>query len=211
VDIPVPTKKTNAPVKSGVNKEIPVVKTGRQQKQPVKVSTTEVKETEKHVSSFSLENEINKIKIPIPLVELMKTDPFRKYVLKALQPPAHVTFSHFINLEDKNLAITIGTHIEDSSDASPPFYISLNIHDKVLHNFLMDSGASHNVMPKMVMDDLGLYITKPYLDLYSFDSRKVKCLEVIKEMVVNLSQLPMKSVVLDVIVADNLLNLGCFY
>jgi ribonuclease HI len=149
-----------------------------------------------------LENEINKIKIPIPLIELMKTDPFRKSVLKALQPPAHVTFSDTINLEDENPAITIGPHIEDRSDASPPFYISLNIHDKILHNCLMDSGASHNVMPKVVMDELGLDITKPYLDLYSFDSRKVKCLGVIKDMVVTLSQLPMKSVVLDVIVAD---------
>jgi len=45
-----------------------------------------VKEYEKQVSSFSLENEINKITIPIPLVELMKTDPFRKSVLKALHP-----------------------------------------------------------------------------------------------------------------------------
>jgi hypothetical protein len=57
-------------------------------------------------------------------------------------------------------------------------------------------------MPKVVMDELGLDITKPYLDLYAFDSRKVKCLGVIKDMVVTLSQLPMKSVVLDVIVAD---------
>jgi hypothetical protein len=66
----------------------------------------------------------------------------------------------------------------------------------------MDSGVSHSVMPKVVMDELGLDITKPYLDLYYFDSKKVKCLGVIKEMVVTLYQLPMKSVVLDFIVAD---------
>jgi hypothetical protein len=161
-----------------------------------------VKEDEKLVSTFSLENEVNKIKIPIPMGELMKTDSFRKSVLKALQPPSHVTFSYTINLEDENPAITIGPHIEDRSDASPPFYISLNIHEKILHNFLMDSGASHNVMPKVVMDELGLDITKPYLDLYSFDSRNLKCLGVIKDMVVTLSQLPMKSVVLYVIVVD---------
>jgi hypothetical protein len=202
VDIHVPIKKTNAPIKSGASKESSGIKIDQQQKQPVKVSTIEVKKIEKLISSFSLENEINKIKIPIPLVELMKTDPFKKYVLKALQPPAHVTFSDTINLEDENPTITIGPHIQYRSDASPPFYISLNIHDKILHNFLMDSRASHNVMPKVVMDELGLEITKPYLDLYSFDSRKVKRLGVIKDMVVTLSQLPMKSVVLDVIVAD---------
>jgi hypothetical protein len=96
----------------------------------------------------------------------------------------------------------VGPHIEDGSDASPPFYISLNVHDKILHNCLMDSGASHNVMPKVVMEELGLEITKPYQDLYSFDSKKVKCLGLIKYLVVSLSQLPMKSVVMDIVVAD---------
>jgi hypothetical protein len=132
----------------------------------------------------------------------MKIDPFRKLVLKSLQSPANVNFSYTINIEYENPTIIIGPCIEDRSDASPPFYISLNIHEKILHNCLMDSGASHNVMPKVVMDELGLDITKTYLSLHSFDSRKVKCLGVIKDMVVTLSQLPMKSVVMDVIAVD---------
>jgi hypothetical protein len=47
----------------------------------------------------------------------------------------------------------------------------------------MDSGASHTVMPKVVMDELGLDIIKPYLDLYYFYSITVKCLGFIKDMV----------------------------
>ena len=46
--------------------------------------------------------------------------------------------------------------VEDMDDSSPPFYTSLNIHDKVMHNCLMDLGASHNLMPKIVMEELGL-------------------------------------------------------
>jgi hypothetical protein len=91
--------------------------------------------------------------------------------------------------------------VEDRNDSSPPFYTSLNIHDKVLHNCLMDSGASHNLMPKTVMEELGLEVTRAYHDLYSFDSRKVQCLGVIKDLVVTLFQLPMKSVVMDIVVA----------
>ena len=72
----------------------------------------------------------------------------------------------------------------------------------MIHNCLFDSGASHNFMPKEVMESLGLSITKPYHDLYAFDSRTVKCLGVIKDLVVNLTQLPMKSVIMDVVVAD---------
>ena len=92
--------------------------------------------------------------------------------------------------------------VEDRNDSSPPFYTSLNIHDKVLHNCLMDSGASHNLMPNIVMEDLGLEITKAYHNLYSFESRKVKCLGVIKDLVVSLFQLPMKIVIMDIVVAD---------
>jgi hypothetical protein len=92
--------------------------------------------------------------------------------------------------------------VEDRDDSSPPLYTSLNIHDKVMHNFLMDLGASHNLVPKTIMDEIGLEVTKTYHDLYSFDSRKVKCLGVIKDLVVSLFRLPKKSVVMDIVVVD---------
>ena len=57
-------------------------------------------------------------------------------------------------------------------------------------------------MPKAVMDELGLSITNPYHDLFSFDSRKVKCLGLIKDLVVNLSQLFSKNIMMDIVVAD---------
>ena len=71
-----------------------------------------------------------------------------------------------------------------------------------LHNAMFDSGASHNLMPKKVMECLGLDITRPYKDLYSFDSREFKCLGFIKDMVVSLHQIPEKNLVMDVVVAD---------
>jgi ribonuclease HI len=122
--------------------------------------------------------------------------------MKVLQPPIYIVTSDAISMYDENPAITLGPHIEDGSDASPPFYISLNFHDKLLHNCLMDSGASHTIMPKVVMEELGLEITKPYQHLYSFDFKKVKCLGLIKDLVVSLALLPMKSVVMDIVVAN---------
>jgi hypothetical protein len=95
-----------------------------------------------------------------------------------------------------------GPHIENDKDYVAPFYITLTVHDHLLHNCMLDSGASHNLMPKEIMDKLGLQITRPYQDLYSFDSRKVKCLGMIKDLVVNLAQIPVKSVLMDVVVAD---------
>jgi hypothetical protein len=63
-------------------------------------------------------------------------------------------------------------------------------------------------MPKTVMEELGLEVTKAYHDLYSFNSRRVQCLGVIKDMVVTLFQLPMKSVVMDIVVVDVPPNFG---
>ena len=40
------------------------------------------------------------------------------------------------------------------------------------------------------MDGLGLDITRPYRNLFSFDSRKVNCLELMKYLVVILHQIP---------------------
>ena len=107
-----------------------------------------------------------------------------------------------MNIEDDHLAIFFGPLIEDRDDNTPPFYVTLGIHDTFLQNYPLDFGASHNVMPKVVTGKLNLDITKPYHDLYSFDSKRVKCMGLIKDLVVNLTQLPMESVVMDVVVVD---------
>jgi hypothetical protein len=93
-------------------------------------------------------------------------------------------------------------HTKNDKDSVAPFYITLIVHDHLLHNCMLDSGASHNLMPKIIMEKLGLQITRPYQDLYSFYSRKVKCLGMIKDLVVNLAQIPVKSILMDAVVAD---------
>jgi hypothetical protein len=153
-------------------------------------------------SLFSFENEIQKIKIHVPFLELVKHEDFKRYLYKMLQPKPSSYPTDLVNLQNENPAIILGPLVEDRDDSSPPFYTSLNIHDKLLHNCLMDSEASHNLMRKNVMEEFGLEVTKNYHDLYSFDSRKVKCLRVIKDLVVSLFQFPMKSVVMDIVVVD---------
>lgn len=105
--------------------------------------------------------------------------------MKLLQP--FVASPYTINLQYEKPTIYFCPHVEDRDDSPLPFYVSVNVHDKMLHNFLLDSGASHNPMPKVVMDELGLEITKVYHDIYSFDSKRVKCLGVIKDIVFSLA------------------------
>jgi uncharacterized small protein (DUF1192 family) len=162
----------------------------------------EIREIPKLMSSFNFEHEIQKIRIPVPLTELIKHGEFQKRFSELLKSEASYPLTDSINLQYERPAVVLGPMVEDKDDSSPPFYTSLNIHDKVLHNCLMDSGASHNLMPKAIMEELVLEVTRAYHDLYSFDSRRVQCLGVIKDLVVSLFQLPMKSMVMDIVVAD---------
>ena len=167
----------------------------------LKDPSQEVRISDKLSYSFNLESEIQKLKIPFPLIELMKNDSFKSYILSSLQPKTPLD-ADFVNLQDDKPTVTLGPMVEELDESCPPFYISLNIHDNILHNCLLDSGASHNHMPKSVMDELGLNITKPYHDIFSFDSRKVKFPGLIKDLFINLSQLPSKSIVMDVVAVD---------
>jgi len=50
------------------------------------------------------------------------------------------------------------------------------------------------------MDELGLEVTREYQDLYYFDSQKIQCIGVIKDLAVSLFQLPMRGMVMDIVV-----------
>jgi hypothetical protein len=136
------------------------------------------------------------------LVELEKNPIYCKQITRAMGVSELESQSDILNLEDDKPNITFGPHFEGAKETIAPFYITLNVYDQLLYNCMLDSGASHNVMPKIIMDKLGLQITRPYGDLYSFDLRRVKSLGMIKDLVFTLAQVPVKSVLMDVVITD---------
>lgn len=100
-----------------------------------------------------------------------------------------------VNVLDNQPELLFGPEVDGKSvhGVVLPFYVSLHIHDKVLHDAMFDSGASHNLMPKAVMEKINLDVTRPYKDLFSLDSIQVKCLGLIKELCVSLVQYPNKT------------------
>ena len=85
-----------------------------------------------------------------------------------LNPPREVfAMSDSLNLQDDNPTFLFGPLLEESTDEdTPPFYVILNIHNAILQNAMYDSGASHNMMPRIVMEELGLEVSRPYKDLF---------------------------------------------
>src|ERR1700759_2273712 len=99
-----------------------------------------------------------------------------------------------------NLNCCLGQKLKESLKKGVFLYfMSTSIFMTGLFIMPCDSGASHNLMPKIVMEKLGLDITRPYKDLYSFDSSKVRCLGLIKYLCVTLAQILARSVVMNIV------------
>ena len=118
------------------------------------------------MQNFNLENELCKIKIPMPFIELIKNPSYKNLVLKMIGSENSQVPSDTINLQEENRKIFIGSALAEKTandaSASPPFSITLTIHDQMIHNCHLGSGASHNLIPKAVMEALRLSIKKPY-------------------------------------------------
>jgi len=150
---------------------------------------------------FNLETEIGKLKIAIPLSKLAKHEFYMEQINRSIQISENRDAINVLD-DQPELIFVLKVNGKTVDGGICPFYVSLNIHDKVLHNAMFDSGASHNLMPKSVMERLDLDITRPYKDLFSFDSSQVRCLGLIKNLCVSLVQYPTKTILMDVVVAD---------
>jgi hypothetical protein len=64
----------------------------------VKNPTLEAKEILKHSPSFIFESEIQKIKILVPFLELIKNEEFKKYLSKMLQPESSSNATDSVNI-----------------------------------------------------------------------------------------------------------------
>jgi len=144
----------------------------------------EVQSLIKASTTFILEGELAKLKIIIPLSELMSKNAYRSQVIKALSIKPEIgtkamnvgsaNHSDTVNLTDDQPELLFGpkVHGQTNNGDVPPFYIIMNIHDLILHNAMLDLGASHNLMPKSMMEKLGLEVTRPYKYLHSLTPKK---------------------------------------
>ena len=117
---------------------------------------------------FDLEAEIGKLKVVIPLSELAKHDIYKQQIKKSLQLTRN---KDNVNVLDDTPELLFSLEVDGKTTITGilPFYVSLHVHDKILHNAMFDSGASHNLMPKEVMERINLDITRQYKDIFSFE------------------------------------------
>jgi hypothetical protein len=79
-------------------------------------------------TTFSLESELDKLKTPIPLSELMNKNAYISQVIKALNIEPGVG-TDTVNIVDDQPELLFGLEVEGKAEGGfvPPFYISLII------------------------------------------------------------------------------------
>jgi hypothetical protein len=91
---------------------------------------------------------LNKLKVPIPLSWLVQFPFIRSQVHD---------FSNFKEEMSKDPPIILNSRLIGRKGGSHAlFYVTMIIGDKMLHNAMLDSGASANIMPYSVMKSLNL-------------------------------------------------------
>jgi hypothetical protein len=141
----VPTKITSNFVTITSQTDVPSTSQPKHTTQKNVVEKSYIPNQNKNPTSFSMETELAKLKIHIPLSELMNKNAYISQVIKALNIEP-VVGTDTVNIVDDQPNFLFGPEVEikDESGFVPPFYIRLNIHDKTFHNAMLDSGVSHN-------------------------------------------------------------------
>ena len=98
--------------------EAKAVQTKKPENTKVEVQTREIK---KKFMAFNLEKKINKIKIPMPLVELARNLVYKNKIAKEINLSDVECQADVINLQDEKPTIMFGPHIENSKDYVAPF------------------------------------------------------------------------------------------
>ena len=112
--------------------------------------------TEKGPTPFNLQKELEKVKIPVPLIELLKKPSYKAQVSQFMQPHGVSPLPDSLNLQEERPMVVFGPHVEEQDSTTPPFYVNLVLRDLLFHNCMLDSEASHNMFPLFIMEQFWL-------------------------------------------------------
>jgi hypothetical protein len=84
----------------------------------------------------------------------------------------------------------------------PPFLLTFEVFNRNLHNCLVDSGASSNVMPLSICKKLNTVPLKRDKHVIQLDKTQVKVMGELKDVMIRIATHPKFVQVIDIIVVD---------
>jgi hypothetical protein len=142
---------------------------------------------------FSLDGELVKLKIMVPLKDLICMPGHKKEVNQ------FVGSIYLTNISNHHPQVFLGM---GKSNNDLALYISLLVNGLVLHSCMLYLGYSTNVMTLKIMHELGLKISKTYKSMQAVDLREVQVCGVIKVLEVHLQMFLIRVLTMDVLVID---------
>lgn len=143
--VEIPVRKVAKNILKTTQTDVPTTSEKKRAYQKKIIEQVELSNLSMNPTSFNIENELEKLKILIPLTELMNKNMYRPQVMKALNIGEN-TNSVSLNNDQPKLLFGLEVEGKQQEGGVPPFYVNLNIHDKILHNSMLDSGTSHNYL-----------------------------------------------------------------
>ena len=98
--------------------------------------------------------ELERVNIPIPLSKLSKNPSYKNKISKWIQNSSVDVEGDVISLQDEKPSVVFGPSSDMIDETVLPFYVTLKVHDFLLYNCMLDPISSHNLMPKVNMDQL---------------------------------------------------------
>lgn len=149
----------------------------------------------------------------IYLFELLKLNQQKETILKSLanlQSKSQTTFSTISDKGKSTQNFTSTTQNidnlvlirEKSNSHTHPFLLTSEIFNKNVHNFLVDSSASSNVMPYNVCKKLNSQYIKSTSQIVQLDKSNVKVLGELKNVLIRLSSNPKIQEIIDIFLVD---------
>jgi hypothetical protein len=153
--------------------------------------------------AYNVVNDLTKLQITLPFLEVVKIPQQKENTLKVLgNEDKHNTRVDAVVMDSQQQCVGPLTRTRGKI---PPFFISLETHKLILHNCMVNSGATNNTMSLLVMEVVGLECTEYYEageSIHASDSRKVPTYGEIKDFCVSISSAPHNKTMFSIILVD---------
>jgi hypothetical protein len=132
--------------------------------------------------NFDLGGWVSNAKALVSVVELIKIPSQKEKLLKDIEGPKEKSIERHMERYEDGTIIFQGMDQNRGNGIYQPFFISLLVNNFLLHNCMLDSRDSSNVMTQKFMEQLNLRILRPYHNVCAMDSREIKVDGLIKDI-----------------------------
>ena len=143
-------------------------------------------------SKYNILYRLAKIKADATLLDMVSIPEQQMHMKQFMEGKAYfvANLSEEVDQEDSSVN-KIGVHNFTYLVKNPPFYIYVNIMDKIAHCCLIDGGSGPSVMSKIIMEEIGLSCTNENsISMLSYNSLQQTTIGEIKDMTLVLSTHP---------------------